>query len=51
MPRKGDITVHGPTVLTNNDDGDRNIFVSTSAPNNALGQDGDVWLQYVVQDE
>lgn len=46
MPRKGDIQVYGPTILTSNDDGDRNIYVSTSAPTSGQGQDGDVWIQY-----
>lgn len=46
MARKGDVTVYGPTVLTNNDDGDRNIFASTGAPSSQLGQDGDIWLTY-----
>jgi hypothetical protein len=48
MPRKGDITVHGPTILTNNDDGDRNIFASTAVPNNAQGQNGDIWIRYTL---
>lgn len=47
MPRKGDVQVYGPTVLTNNDDGDRNIYASTADPTSAQGQDGDVWLKYV----
>ena len=46
MPRKGDVQVYGPTVLTNNDDGDRNIFVGTTDPNATTGQDGDIWLKY-----
>ena len=46
MPRKGDIQVYGPTVLPSNDDGDRNIFVSSSTPSSTDGQDGDIWIQY-----
>jgi hypothetical protein len=46
MARKGDVTVYGPTVLQTNDDGDRNIFVSTGAPVSTVGQDGDIWLTY-----
>ena len=46
MPRKGDIQVYGPTILPSNDDGDRNIFVGTTTPDNALGQDGDIFIQY-----
>ena len=46
MPRPGDISVNGATVLSSNDDGDRNIFVSTGAPVNTVGQDGDIWLTY-----
>ena len=48
MPRKGDITVHGPTILPNNDDGDRNIYVSTAAPSATDGQNGDIWIRYSV---
>lgn len=48
MPRKGDIQVYGPTILPSNDDGDRNILVSTSDPTSNLGQDGDVWLKYSI---
>ena len=48
MPRKSDITVHGPTILTSNDDGDRNIFASTSLPDNAIGQNGDIWIRYTA---
>lgn len=46
MPRKSDITVYGPTVLPNNDDGDRNILTSTTDPVNTIGQEGDIWLKY-----
>ncbi len=46
MPRKGDVQVYGPTILTTNDDGDRNIYVSTAAPTSADGQNGDVWIVY-----
>ena len=46
MPRKGDVTVYGPTVFTTNDDGDRNIFVSTELPTTSQGQNGDIWLIY-----
>lgn len=46
MPRKGDITVHGPTILPSNDDGDRNILVSVNAPTSTDGQDGDIWIRY-----
>lgn len=46
MPRAGDIHVYGPTILTTNDDGDRNIFVSTVAPQSTDGQNGDVWIVY-----
>jgi hypothetical protein len=46
MPRKGDIQVYGPTILVSNDNGARNIFVSSSAPTSAQGQDGDIWIQY-----
>jgi len=46
MPRPGDIQVYGPTILTNNDDGLRNIYVSTVAPTSAVGQEGDIWIQY-----
>ena len=46
MPRPGDVSVYGATVLSNNDDGDRNIFVSTGVPVNTVGQDGDIWLTY-----
>jgi hypothetical protein len=48
MPRPGDFTVYGPTVITNNDDGDRNIFVSTGDPVSSAGQNGDIWLKYTV---
>lgn len=46
MPRPGDIQVYGPTILPNNDDGQRNIFVSASAPTSGDGQEGDIWIQY-----
>ena len=46
MPRKGDIQVYGPTILPSNDDGQRNILVSTLAPSASDGQDGDIWIQY-----
>ena len=46
MARKGDIQVYGPTILPSNDDGQRNIFVSTSAPTSTDGQNGDVWIVY-----
>lgn len=46
MPRKSDITVHGPTILPSNDDGDRNILVSTGTPTAADGQNGDIWIRY-----
>jgi len=46
MPRKSDITVYGPTILPNNDDGQRNILVGTSAPTSSQGQDGDIYIQY-----
>lgn len=48
MPRRSDLTVYGPTVLTTNDDGDRNIFASTEVPDNALGQNGDIWIRYTL---
>lgn len=48
MARKGDILVYGPTILPSNDDGDRNIFVSTADPVATTGQDGDVWLKYTL---
>jgi hypothetical protein len=46
MPRKGDVQVYGPTILPNNDDGQRNIFVSVNAPTSTDGQEGDIWIQY-----
>lgn len=48
MPRPGDLTIYGATILTNNDDGDRNIFVSTGEPTAAIGQNGDIWLKYTA---
>lgn len=48
MPRKGDVQVYGPTILTTNDDGDRNIFASTATPTSADGQNGDIWIRYSV---
>ena len=48
MPRPGDLTIYGPTVIANNDDGDRNIFVSTGEPIAAAGQNGDIWLKYTA---
>jgi hypothetical protein len=46
MARPSDITAYGSTILTSNDDGQRNIFVSTSAPASTDGQNGDVWIVY-----
>jgi hypothetical protein len=40
--------VWGPTILTDNSDGSRNIFTSTSAPSNSTGRDGDIWLTYTA---
>ena len=48
MPRSGDIQVYGPTILTSNDDGDRNIYVSVATPNTGDGQPGDIWIQYTA---
>ena len=40
--------VWGPTILTENTAGDRNIYTSTSAPSNSTGRDGDIWLTYTA---
>lgn len=40
--------VWGPTIITDNTEGRRNIFTSTSAPSNSTGRDGDIWLTYTA---
>jgi hypothetical protein len=42
------IKVYGPTILTNNTSGQRNILISTSNPSSNDGRDGDVWLKYTA---
>ncbi|CAB4128632.1 hypothetical protein UFOVP225_49 [uncultured Caudovirales phage] len=46
MARPSDVTSYGTTILPSNDDGQRNIFVSTAAPTSTDGQNGDVWIVY-----
>lgn len=42
----GGIIVHGPSILPNNPDGQRNIIIGTSVPDAGLGIEGDIYLQY-----
>ena len=42
------IRVYGPTIVTNNTSGQRNILISTSTPLSTDGRDGDVWLKYTA---
>lgn len=44
----GGTRVYGPVAEQDNTNGARNIYVSTSAPANTQGHDGDIWLQYTA---
>lgn len=41
------IRVFGPTILTDNTQGSRNIIISTGTPSSGDGRNGDVWFKYV----